>query len=125
MRLETVFGAAFAGSVMVNLLLFNAWVDAKSDVKAEIERCNTEKLQAVAEAREATMIAERDAYAELVAELEAIAADEARARAIAEEAARAAQDRPERVRTIIREVADENACMDTRIPDAVVRSLRD
>jgi CHASE3 domain sensor protein len=101
------------------------WIGAQSDIKAEIERCNTEKLAAVQEATEALRESEIAAYEERIAQLEQKAADLDEARRIASEAATEAQNRPERVRTVVREVTSRENCLSQPVPAAVIDSLRD
>lgn len=113
------------GGYVASAIFLGLYVGAKSDIKAEIERCNTEKLAAVQEATEALRDAQVASYEARIAELEQIALDEARARRIAQEAAEAAAGRPERVRTVIREVSSENSCLGQPVPAAVLDSLRD
>lgn len=105
-------------------ILLGLYMGAREDLAAEIERCNTEKLAAVQEATEALRDAQMAQYEARIAELEQMALDERKAREIAQEAARAAESRPEKVRTVIRRVADENACMDTSVPAPVLDELR-
>lgn len=114
-----------AGGYVLAAVLLWAYIDAKSDIKAEVARCNSEKLDAVHEASVALRNAQEAHFAARIAELEAITLQETRARQIAEEAALAARDRPERVRTVIREIADEDACLGAAVPDSIIRSLRD
>jgi flagellar biosynthesis/type III secretory pathway M-ring protein FliF/YscJ len=114
-----------AGGYAAAAVFLWLFIGAKSDIKAEIERCNTEKLAAVAEAESALRDAQIASYEARLAELARMVADEAKAREIAQEAARLAESRPEKVRTVIREVASANACIDTAVPDAVLDSLRD
>lgn len=113
------------GGYVASAIFLGLYVGAKSDIKAEIERCNTEKLAAVQEATEALRDAQVASYEARIAELEQIALDESRARRIAQEAAEAAAGRPERVRTVIREVSSENSCLGQPVPAAVLDSLRD
>ena len=105
--------------------LMTMYIGAKADIKAEIERCNTEKVIAIQEATEALRTVEMASYKARILELEQLALDESNARLIAQQAAIEAQNRPERVRTVIKEVASANACIDTVVPAAVLDSLRD
>lgn len=123
MKLESIFGISIGVLAILLVITFKAWLGAREDLAAQIERCNSEKLAAVAEAESLLRDAQRDAYAARIAELEALAESEARARVIAEEAAQAARERPERVRTVIRESTD--ACVDAIVPADITGSLRD
>lgn len=113
-----------AGYVLA-AVFFWFWHGARENTAEEIERCNRAQLDAVAEAQQAARAAVIESYERQLAEMEEILLREARARQIAEEAATEALSRPERVRTIIKEVRDEHSCLDTAIPDAVLDSLRD
>ena len=113
-----------AGYALAALFLW-LYIDAQSEIKAEIERCNTEKLASVAEAER---VARQATQADLQAQIDALVRQSAqadRAREIAEEAARLAESRVPEVREIIREVASDDACIDTAVPDAVLNSMRD
>ena len=115
------FTAAGYGAAGVLLWLY---IDAKGDVKAEIERCNTEKMAAVAETEQIVRVAVQEG---MQAEIDRLIEQNERAdraREIAEEAARLAEARIPEVREVIREVANENACIDTAIPAAIIDSLR-
>jgi len=109
---------------LATAILTTLYINAKGDIKAEIERCNTEKVAAVQEATESLRSAQMASYEARIAELEQIAQDETNARLIAQQAAIEAQNRPERTRTIIKEVASANACIDTAVPAVVLDSLR-
>ena len=113
-----------AGGYVLAGLLFWALLETREDLGEERAQCNADKLAAVAAAESTLREAEVAAYEDRIDQLEKLAADETAARAIAEEAARLAANQPERVRTVIREVASENSCIDTAVPDAVLDSLR-
>jgi len=101
------------------------YINAKSDIKAEIERCNTEKVQAVQDATELLRQAEIANYTARIAELEAIAVSESQARLIAQEAAVEAQNRSQRVKTVIKEVAaNGDSCLNQPVPGPILDSLR-
>ena len=112
------------GGYALAALLLWAYIDAKSDIKAEQERCNSEKLEAVAEARRVVRDAEIAAMERHIDDLTKLVHDADQARLIAEEAAELARNKPAKVRTVIREVASANACIDTAVPAAVINSLR-
>ena len=117
--------AVTAGGYVLAGFLFWLLLEAREDLGEEREQCNSDKLAAVAAAEEALRNATIDSYEERIQQLEKIAADEVAARAIAEQAAIEAAARPAEVREIIREVASENSCIDTAVPDAVLDSLRE
>ena len=119
-KLAITFGGYAAAA-----LLLVAYIGAKSDIKAEIERCNTEKMAAVAEAQSLVRDAEIAAMERHIDALTNMIHEADEARKIAEAAAREAELRPAKVRTVIREVASADACIDTAVPAAVVDSLRD
>lgn len=119
MNIWVTVGGYAAAATLLWLLL-----EAREDLGAEIAQCNADKALAVAEAERITREALQTAMDERIAQLEARLWDEANARRIAEEARVEAESRLPEVRTIIREVASENACIDTAVPDAVLDSLR-
>lgn len=100
------------------------YVGAKGDLAAEREACNTRIVESARRAAEAVSVAKAENYEKQIAELQEIADREAAARTRAEAVAEEARKRPERVRTVIREVASENECIDTVVPDAVLDGLR-
>ena len=106
------------------VLLFFLWLDGRENLAAEVERCNADKMAAVAEAEAITRQATEANLQARLTELAEIAERERHARAIAEEARAIAESRPVEVREIIRRVADANACMDTDIPSVVLDELR-
>ena len=101
------------------------YLGARDDLAAELERCNADKLAAVVEAEKVAREATEAAMAVRIAELARQAALERSAREIAERARAEAEARPERVRTVIRRVADVDACISADVPRAVIDSLRD
>jgi hypothetical protein len=105
-------------------LCFWLWLGARDDVAAEIERCNTDKAEAIARAEEIVREAEREAADAAIADLRQLVVEAEKAREIAAEAARIAESTPERVRTVIREVSNENTCLDMPVPGRVVDGLR-
>ena len=101
------------------------FVGAREELAAEIERCNTAKLAAVAEAERLVRVAVQAGLQEEIDRLLLQTERAERARQIAQEAARLAEARIPEVREIIREVANEDVCIDTAVPTAVLDSLRD
>ncbi len=93
-------------------IFFFLWINAIQDLATERERCNTDKLAAVAEAERVTREAEREALQARLAALEQMVEDEQKAREIADQARIIAENRTSEVRTVIREVsnADPSSC---------------
>jgi len=116
-------GTIIAGAAAVGLLWL--YVGAKSDLKAEVESCNARIAELGQNAEREAGIAREAALQRQIEELEAINAAQTAALGIASQAASEAAKRPERVRTVIKEVASANACLDTAMPAAVIDSLRD
>lgn len=106
-------------------VLFWLWIDTEKELAAEIERCNTDKLQSALEQERIARNALVNANAERVRQLEEQASRAIQARNIAEAARIEAEARPERVRTVIREVASEDGCVDSRVPERLAQCLRD
>ena len=100
------------------------WLEARENLASEIERCNTEKLSAVAEAERQAREATQSALSARIAQLEQSAEDAERAREIAIAAAREAESRPPEVREVIRRYIDTDACITTAIPDDILDGLR-
>lgn len=101
------------------------WLQARDDVAQQQEQCNREKVEAIAEAERVAREASEKAAAEAVAVLAQRLETETKARYVAAEAARIANSRPERVREVIRRVADADSCVDMPVPADIVGSLRD
>lgn len=114
-----------AASSVGLVIMTGLYLDKRDDYAAAVESCNADKLVAIAQAERVTRETVEAAAARRIADLEQQTLDAGRARAIAEAAQREAEARPERVRTVIREVAANDSCIDTRVPDALVDSLRD
>ena len=115
----------WAGASTVALVVMTGlYLDKRDDFAAQVEQCNADKLEAVAEAERITREAQEAAIQTRLTELarQVNAADEARR--VAEAARREAESRPPEVREVIRRVSDANACLDTGMPDAVIDSLR-
>ena len=99
------------------------YVDAKQDLAAEIERCNASKLSEELEAERAVSAAQKAAHEHQIREMLEIVDRQRRAKEIAVEAAELAESRPAQIRTIIKRVADEEACIRTVVPAELVDSL--
>jgi len=115
--------AIMAGGYLVAAVFLWLFIGAKSDIKAEIERCNVEKLAAVQDASEALREAQIASYEARIVELGQIAANEATARQIAQKAAIEAQNRPERVREVIRNVTNPEDCLNQSVSDDILSLL--
>lgn len=101
------------------------YLGKRDDLAQAIEQCNTAIVQAVADAEKVVREATVRAYSERLAKEAQRADREAKAREIAQAEAQAANARPAKVRTVLKEVASANACLDTDMPAAVLDSLRD
>jgi len=112
-----------AGYAAAALFLW-LYIGAKSDVKAGLERCNTEKMAAVAQAESLARVAVQTGLQAEIDRLEKQTVKANRARAIAEEAALLADARIPEVREVIRVVANTDACIDTNVPAGVLDALR-
>lgn len=107
--------------VLYALWMTKAYLDKRDDLTKAIEQCNTEKLASIAEAERLVRESTQAGLEARIAQIEAVALDAQRARDIAIEARREAENRPERVRTVIQRVRDEDACIDTDLhPDLLV-----
>ena len=107
------------------VVMTGLYLDKRDDYASQVEACNAEKLLAVAEAERVTRQEADAAAAQRIADLKKQAESADRAREIAEEATRQAEARTPRVREVIREVAANDSCIDTRVPVELVDSLRD
>ena len=126
-----MFTAAGYAAAAVLLWLF---IGAKSDIKAEIERCNTDKLRAVAEAENIARETLQESMDRRLRDLEAMAMAESAARRdaelardMAESNANNAQDT---IRRLMREAANdetttiERACLNVDLPADALDGLR-
>ena len=112
-----------AGAASVGLFIMTGlYLELRDELASEVEQCNTDKIAAVAEAERVTRKMLEQAHQARMDQLARQTAAAERAREIAEEAARLAESRPPRVVEVIRESTD--ACLDTVVDPAVVRSLR-
>ena len=113
-------GAGYALALVAGAL----FLDAREDLAAERERCNSDKLAAIAEAervtRETVEVWARQREAQLAHRLEV----ESEARRIAEAATSAALARADRVAAAIGEASNDEPCMDRAIPSTVLDELR-
>jgi len=114
-----------AASTVALGIVTGLYLDKRDDYASAVESCNASKLLAIAEAERLARETVASAAARKAIQLERQVEAANRAREIAEEAQREAESRPERVRTIIRRVADADACIDTAIPAELADSLRD
>jgi len=112
------------GGYAAAAVLLWLWLETRDDLAAEVERCNVDKIQSILDAEILLREADREAAEATAAELARQLTLEQKARQIADTAAREAESRPVRVRTVIREVASENLCLDTAVPAAVLNELR-
>ena len=119
-------------SLAANLTLGWLWLEAREDLAAEIERCNADKLSAIAEAERITRTTQERAFGERIAQLERIADQRENARRIAETAARDAQEAVEgtqrRIDRLMQEArnappADPVACLNAAVPDAALPGM--
>lgn len=122
LRLGAV-GAA-VGALGAWAVLHNVYGDR---IEQEITRCNADKLMSVAEAADAAREAEREAAQEQIARYARIAASQQKARQIVADALREAENKPAKIREVIRNVPRETMsqkCLDLPVPDSVLRELR-
>ena len=110
--------------VATSVLFFFLWLDSRENLAAEMERCNADKMAAVAAAEEITRAAQAANYEARLTQLAEIADRERRARELADDAREIAESRPVEVREVIRRVADANACITTVMPTELTDSLR-
>lgn len=117
----TMWATASTASLAI---MTGLYLDKRDDYAAQVDACNASKLVAIAEAEKITRETLEAAAARKLAALERQRDSADRAREAAELAAREASERPERVRTVIREVASANACLSTAMPVELLHSLR-
>ncbi len=108
------------------LIFFGLWIKGIQDLAEERERCNTDKMAAVAEAERLTREFERQALQARLTALEQMVEDERAARDLADQARIIAEGRTMEVRTVIREVsdADPSSCLSQPVPSVIIDSLR-
>lgn len=122
----TFIGIA-AGGYAAAAILGGLWLGARDDLAHEIEACNTRAVAAVAESERAVRVELESAHNEEKERLRVIARQQQEARIIVSEALREAESKPERVRTVIKEVPREELagqCLDMPMPDNVALGLR-
>ena len=109
------------------LALFWFWLEGRENLAKEIERCNTDKAIAAAEASESARKALQASLDRRIKQLEIEAQNEREARQLAEMARAEAEAKPPITRTIVREIDanDETSCLNATVPAAVINSLRD
>jgi hypothetical protein len=100
------------------------WLNGRDNLASQREACNTAVQASAAQAQKVAREVSKAAFEARLAQKEAQITSERNAREIADRARLAAESRPERVKTVIREVASENSCMDMPIPEPVVERLR-
>ena len=113
-----------AASSIGLVVMTGLYLDKRDDLAQAIESCNSDKYQTALESSEIARKALQEAAERRFAELEAIALASDAARRIAEEARLEAESRPEKVRTVIREVAGENKCLDIAVPVRLLQCVR-
>jgi hypothetical protein len=105
-------------------LIFYFYLGARDQIVEERESCNADKLTSALESSELARTALQEAAERRFAELEALALSADRARRIAESARLEAESRPERVRTVVREVSREDQCIDAVVHPRLLSCLR-
>jgi hypothetical protein len=126
------YGIPAGGYVLAAVFLW-LFIGAKSDIKAGIERCNTDKAVAVAEAEEITRIAAQDAadqrLRQLQAKLDREAAETAKERQKRLQAELRAEKRGQELRDLAEEAFDEdelpdsNACLNAFVTSRALRCV--
>ena len=123
MFVKIAMGYAALATVFCGVLIW-LYLGKRDQVIEERERCNATIAASAAQASELARKAQKDADFAAINELRHQATQAEKARQIAENAAKQAQNRPAKVRTVIKEVSGENSCLDTPVPAAVLDSLR-
>ncbi len=111
-------------SLLLNLVLGGLYLDKRDDLAQEIEACNTRAMTSIAEAESITRKAVEASLATQIADMASIAAAEMKARQIAEDAREIAESRPPKIRTIIKRIIDEDACLATPVHPTLLECLR-
>jgi hypothetical protein len=120
-----MLGLAYKFAPWVLLALMTGlYLDKRDDLARSVEACNRDKMASVAEAEALARRAVSDSLSQRIRQLELNAAVADEARAVAELARIEAESRPERVREVVRRVANSDACIDLDIPAELVDSLR-
>ena len=112
------------GGYALAAIFFGLWLHTRDKVVEERESCNTEKVMAIAEAEKVARITTTNAFQRQLDQLDNLAKTAERARQIAEKARIEAESRPERVRTVIRNAANEDQCLDIPVHPNVLQCLR-
>jgi hypothetical protein len=112
------------GGYLIAAVCVFGYLNLRDDLASQREACNTAVQASAAQAQKITREVSQAAFEARLAQKEAQIISERNAREIADRARLAAESRPERVKTVIREVASENSCMDMPIPEPVVERLR-
>ena len=108
----------------IAVLMFWFWLGARDQVIEERESCNADKLTSALESSELARTAMQKAAERRFEELEQLAYQADTARRIAELARIEAESRPAQIRTVVREVASVDACIDSRVPDRLLECVR-
>jgi hypothetical protein len=115
---------ATIGGYLLAALLFWAWINVKEDLASQREACNTAVQASAAQAQKVAREVSQAAFEARLAQKEAQITSERNAREIADRARLAAESRPERVKTVIRDSASSDRCLEMTIPINVIDSLR-
>ena len=118
----------------VAALMFWFWIGLKEDLAQQVELCNQQKLESVAEAERLTRTALQASLDRRLSELEGIAEAESNARQMAEAerqvASEAASDAQATIRRLIAEAETdetqtiEQICLLTDVPTAILDGLQ-
>jgi sRNA-binding protein len=121
MILKWATGASVSLAIVSSCML----LEAQKKLGERTERCNREKVEEVAAARELAAAAERRETARLLQELRERLETEAELRRMADEARMVAETRPVEVREVIRNVTTPENCLAKPVDRAVIECLRD
>jgi flagellar biosynthesis/type III secretory pathway M-ring protein FliF/YscJ len=113
------------GGYLIAAFVVLGYLNLRDDLAAQREACNRAVERSAREAERITRETAEAAFEARLAQKDAQLASERNARQIADRARQAAESRPERVRTVIRELkGDANACLETIVPVQLVDGLR-
>lgn len=102
-----------------------AYLEKRDDLAEAIERCNTEKMQAIAEAQSVAREAGERAAATHLAELDRMAKELEAAEHELWQASVQNRDKTDEVTRIIEEQSDEpDSCLNELVPGPIVERLR-
>ena len=104
-------------------VLGGLWLNARDAIIEEREGCNISKVEEALEASLVVADAQKAAHERELQEAFEIVERARRAEAIAREAAELADSRPAKVRTVIKRITDEEACIGTIVPTVLVDSV--